>query len=108
MTVSPKALARESIGLRQASVVTDLVIFVAIGGLAALLYVAGSALMIGLRTGVPDWVMSTLCYAAFIGPVYLAHRRFSFRSDAPHGRALPRYVAVQLCGVALASLFSYI
>ena len=64
--------------------------------------------MIGLRTGVPDWLMSTLCYAAFIGPVYLAHRRFSFRSDAPHGRALPRYIAVQLCGLALASLFSYI
>ena len=34
--------------------------------------------------------------------------RFSFRSDAPHGRALPRYIAVQLCGLALASLFSYI
>ncbi|MEO8883262.1 MAG: GtrA family protein, partial [Devosia sp.] len=43
-----------------------------------------------------------------IGPVYLAHRRFSFRSDTPHGHALPRYVGVQLCALLLASIFSYI
>jgi len=108
MTVSPRTLTRESIGLRQASIVTDLLIFGMIGGLAALLHVAGSAMMIGLRTGVPDWLISTLWYAAFIGPVYLAHRHYSFRSSAPHKQALPRYILTQIFGLALAALFSFI
>src|SRR5690606_22596224 len=64
--------------------------------------------MIGLPTGIPDWVVSAFCYAVFIVPVYLAHRQFSFRSRASHMVALPRYVAVQLSALCLAALFSYL
>jgi len=41
-------------------------------------------------------------------PVYVAHRRYSFSSRAPHAVALPRYAAVQLSALALASVFSWL
>jgi putative flippase GtrA len=56
----------------------------------------------------PAWVVSAGCYALFIVPVYLAHRRLSFHSQMPHAVALPRYVAVQASALALASLFSFV
>ena len=86
----------------------QLIAFLAVGGSGAVAFVALSSIVIGLDTGAPNWVASTLCYAALIFPVYLLHRRFSFRSEAPHTHALPRYVGVQLCALALASLFSYV
>lgn len=82
--------------------------FVMVGGSGALAFVVLSSLLVGAHPGLPSWTVSTLCWAALIGPVYLAHRRFSFRSDAPHGQALPRYVGVQVCALVLASLFSYV
>jgi len=82
--------------------------FIAIGGGAALAFVAVSSFMVSLGLPLADWVVSALCYGAFIGPVYLLHRRYSFNSSAPHGRALPRYVAVQLVGLTLAALFSFV
>ncbi len=82
--------------------------FLLVGGFAALCFIGLSMLMIGLNTGIPDWVVSAHCYAAFIVPVYLAHRAYSFRSGTPHAIALPRYIAVQLSALALSALFSYI
>lgn len=86
----------------------DFVVFLLVGGSGALAFVLLSSLAIELDTGVPDWLVSALCWAALIGPVYLGHRFLSFRSDAPHRQALPRYVLVQLVGVSLAALFSYV
>ncbi|WP_072340432.1 GtrA family protein [Devosia enhydra] len=80
--------------------------FAGVGGAAALGYVLVSSLAVVLCSGLPAPVVSTACYALFIVPTYLAHRRFSFRSDVAHGRALPRYAAVQALGLALAALFS--
>ena len=75
-----------------------LLLFVGIGASAAIGFVVLSSLMLALRTGLADWLVSALCYAAFIVPVYLMHRRFSFSSNAPHRQALPRYLAVQGTG----------
>jgi putative flippase GtrA len=77
--------------------------FLLVGGVAALCFIGLSMLVIGLRTGVPDWIVSTICYAIFIVPVYLAHRALSFRSRTPHAVALPRYVAVQLSALRFLS-----
>lgn len=90
------------------SALRDLATFMFVGGAGAILFVALSSLVIELNTGIPDWVVSAACWAALIVPVYLLHRSVSFRSDAPHGQALPRYVGVQLVGVALSGLFSYV
>ncbi len=54
-----------------------------------------SAAAIAAFRELPSWLVSALCYAAYIVPVYLLHRRFAFRSDADHGRALPRYCGPQ-------------
>ncbi|MDR3472505.1 MAG: GtrA family protein [Devosia sp.] len=90
------------------SVFAQLLAFAAVGGSGAVAFVALSTLSIELHTGVANWVVSTLCYALLIVPVYLLHRRFSFRSEAPHRHALPRYVSVQIGALLLASLFSYV
>lgn len=109
MSVSLESLMRvPDVAEARGSLLLELVSFVAIGGCAALAFVALSTLMISLATGVPDWAMSALCYAAFVVPVYLLHRRYTFRSDVPHGEALPRYVAVQVSALVMASLFSFL
>ncbi len=90
------------------SLLGALVLFVCIGSGGAMGFLGLSNLVLALPTGLADWVASALCYGAFIGPVYLLQRRFSFQSDAPHRHALPRYVAVQGAALALATLFSYV
>jgi putative flippase GtrA len=86
----------------------QIVSFLLVGGFAALAFVLVSSAAIWLLPGLPDWLVSAGCYAGFIVPVYLLHRRHSFRSRAPHRQALPRYAAVQLLGLTLATLFSFV
>lgn len=81
--------------------------FLLVGAGAALSFVAISSGLIAAFPGVPAWLVSALCYAAYVVPVYLLHRRYSFRSDAAHRLALPRYVLVQLLGIGLATAFSF-
>jgi putative flippase GtrA len=90
------------------SMISQFLSFAVIGGSAAALFVALSTLMVELPTSAPDWLLSSICYAFFILPVYLAHRRFSFRSEAPHRHALPRYIVIQIFGLILATVFSYV
>ena len=90
------------------SLESSVLAFVVIGIASALTFVIGSQILIALPTGLPAWVVSAFCYALCVLPAYLAHRRFSFRSSAPHGMALPRYVLVQSASIVLATLFSYI
>ncbi|KRA50523.1 GtrA family protein [Devosia sp. Root635] len=85
-----------------------LIAFVAIGGAGAAAFVVLSSSMIWLDTGLADWLVNTASYASLILPVYLLHRRYSFQSDAPHGQALPRYMAVQGMALLLAALFSFV
>lgn len=86
----------------------DLITFLAIGGAGAFSFVLLASAMIWLDTGFADWIVNTVCYGVLILPVYLLHRRYSFRSDASHRQALPRYVAVQGMALVLAALFSYL
>ena len=82
--------------------------FLLVGGSGALAFAGVSAAAVTLFAATPAWLVSALCYAAFIVPVYLLHRRFSFATAAAHRQALPRYAAVQLCGIGLATLFSWL
>jgi putative flippase GtrA len=108
MSVSLQSLIHEPKLHARPALATELIAFLLIGGAAALGFVGISTLLIGLGTGVPDWIVSSGSYALFIVPVYLLHRRYSFRSDVPHRVGLPRYAAVQLSALMLASLFSYL
>lgn len=110
MSASLQSLMRDQLVEEHASapMLVQLFAFLVIGGAAAISFVGVSSAAVALFDTVPAWLVSSLCYAAFIVPVYLLHRRYSFQSDTEHARALPRYVAVQLCGLALATLFSYV
>jgi putative flippase GtrA len=109
MSVSLESLMQEPpAGAREVSVGMQLVSFIVIGGFAALGFVVLSSLMVGALAEVPSWIVGGACYALFIVPVYLMHRRFSFRSEAAHRQALPRYIGVQLSGLVLAAIFSFI
>jgi len=101
-------LRQDSLPLGLAALSSQMVAFVLIGAGAALSFVLVSSALVGVNTGLPAWVVSALCYAAFVVPVYLLHRRFTFVSDTRHAFAFPRYVAVQISGVTLALLFSYL
>ena len=110
MSASLQSLMREQMtpADTRAPVLIQLFAFVVIGGAAALSFVGVSSAAVALFDTIPAWLVSSLCYAAFIVPVYLMHRRYSFQSAAAHSRALPRYVLVQLCGLGLATGFSYV
>ena len=109
MSLSLESLMRDTaIEAPRPSLAAEVFSFLFVGGMAALCFVGLSMLMIDLKTGLPDWVISALCYAAFIVPVYLAHRAYSFRSRAPHAVALPRYITMQLSALSLAAIFSYV
>ncbi|MEO6396733.1 MAG: methyltransferase domain-containing protein [Devosia sp.] len=109
MSHSLESLMRDSaLEAPRIGVGAQLVSFLIIGGFAAGSFMLLSAIVLALPTGLPNWVASSFCYGLFIVPVYLLHRRFSFASSAPHQRALPRYVAVQVTALGLATLFSYV
>lgn len=82
--------------------------FLLIGGGAALSFVVLSSFMVTLLPMLDAWLVSTACYAVFILPVYLLHRRYTFASDTAHSEALPRYVMVQIMALVLASFFSFV
>lgn len=86
---------------------SGLLAFLMVGGSGALGFVVLSSLLIWLHTGLADWVVNTLSYGVLIGPVYLLHHRFSFRSDAAHAHAVPRYFALQGMALLLAAGFSF-
>jgi putative flippase GtrA len=72
---------------------------VGLGAMAAYAVIATALTFAGLR---PAWLASGAAYALAAIWSYVGHRRFSFRSDAPHQVAGPRFVAVTLTGQALA------
>lgn len=86
----------------------DLFAYLFVGGGAALAYVFASKFVLGLNLPVADWLVGGLLYGAFVPIVYLAHRLISFRSEAPHSYALPRYLAVQAGALLVASGMSYV
>ncbi len=95
-------------GANGRSPLVELFFFGLVGGSGVVAFILLSNGLIALRTGLPDWVASALCYASLILPVYLLHKRFSFQSDAGHAQALPRYIAVQLSALTLATGLSYL
>jgi GtrA-like protein len=109
MSASLESLMRQS--LAEASHPArfgGIISFLVIGAGAALSFAVISSTAISALPLAPRWIVSAVCYGMFIVPVYLLHRRFSFNSNAPHRRALPRYITAQLASLCLASFFSFV
>jgi putative flippase GtrA len=86
---------------QDAATIRRLVRFTAVGLLAMAAYaVIVTALTVaGLR---PAWLASGLAYALAAVWSYVGHRRFSFRSGAPHSVSGPRFALVTVTGQGLA------
>ena len=110
MSASLQSLMRDQLTADDTGtpVLVQLFAFLVIGGSAAFSFVGLSAAAVAAFDALPAWLVSSICYAGFVVPVYLLHRRYSFQSDATHQRALPRYILVQLCSLGLATLFSFV
>lgn len=109
MSMLLEGLVREDVfETHEVSPGAELFSFLLIGAGAVLGFVLLSGVALGLQTGLADWVTSALCYGLFILPAYFAHRRYAFTSQAPHWKAFPVYMAVQMSGIALAVLFSWL
>lgn len=92
----------------KASVWIQLLTYLVIGAIASGAYVWLCTVFAGFNTGIPAWATNAVAYAIFLIPAYLANRRYAFQSDAPHRRALPRYVTVQVGSIIVTALFSYV
>jgi putative flippase GtrA len=108
MSVLLESLVRDKSQATEAPISVMLVSFLAVGVGAALAFGMVSAFIISLNTGLPDWVASALAYIVLMSAAYGLHRKFSFRSQAPHAQAFPRYALAQTSGLALAALFSFV
>ena len=109
MSAALESLMRQSLAEASAPArFPGIVSFLVIGAGAAIAFTIWSSAAIWALPEVPRWVVSAICYGAFIVPVYMLHRKFSFNSEAPHAHALPRYVAVQLASLAIAAVFSFV
>jgi putative flippase GtrA len=76
--------------------------FVSVGGSSATAYIIASTILTHL--GVSPWLASVGCYAALIPAAYFGQRWFTFQATTPHASSFPRYVIVQLIGLALAAI----
>jgi len=109
MSAALQSLMRESeMPARAVQRDSGLLSFLVIGSGAALAFVLISTLAVALLPQLESWAVSSVCYAGLVVPVYLLHRRFSFRSAIEHRVAMPRYVAVQMMAMLLATLFGYL
>ncbi|UYO01102.1 MAG: GtrA family protein [Devosia sp.] len=109
MSIALQSLMRQpTTGPAPAPRSASLMSFLAIGAGGAIGFVIVSGLLVGLVPQEAAWIVSAACYCAFILPVYLLHRRFSFASEAEHARALPRYAGVQAMAMLLAAAFGYV
>ncbi|GHA17711.1 hypothetical protein GCM10007989_11140 [Devosia pacifica] len=81
-------------------------IFTGIGGGAAIAYAVLVHMLVSAMPYLATGLIASLSYGAFVVPVYLLHRRYTFRSAAAHRQALPRYVTVQLAALAGAGIFT--
>jgi hypothetical protein len=81
MSASLQSLMRDQLTAEDAGapMLVQLFAFVLIGGAAALAFVGVSSAAVVTFDTLPAWLVSSLCYAAFIVPVYLLQRRYSFQ-----------------------------
>jgi putative flippase GtrA len=108
LPATPDAAGIPIIGRWLPPSVRQLFWFGVVGGSGVVGFILVSWGLVSLHTGVPPEVISVLTYAAFIPLVYLGHRWLSFRFDASHRTAFPRYLATQVCALVVAAVISFV
>lgn len=67
--------------------------------------IAGTIAYIILSSALTSSIMS---YCILTPIVYMAQRKFAFRSNADHRVVFPKYVATQLIGLSISGILPYI
>jgi putative flippase GtrA len=83
----------------------EIVLFLAIGGTSAAIYVVLGVFFTSLCGFRPSLAIAA-SLVLLMPPTYLVQRSLTFRSDRKHASAFPRYVATQILGNALAVIGS--
>lgn len=71
---------------------------------AALFFILSFAFVIG---GMPPFVASAGAYMICFVTIYFVHRCWTFSADIPHGRALPRYLVLQVMCAGMSGLVAH-
>lgn len=80
---------------------SQLLRFALSGGAAAVVY---CVVLVQLSAmGLRPWLSGFLGYLLSMPVAFVLHKMFTFRSDVPYKRELPRFIATSLIGIILAS-----
>ena len=80
----------------------ELIRFGGVGGFTTVLYFALLWLLAALLP-LPMWLLAALASGPPLLAGYVLHRSFTFHSEKQHGSAGPRFLFIQLAGVAINS-----
>jgi putative flippase GtrA len=80
----------------------ELIRFSWVGALTLSIY-AGELWLLNRFCDFPTWLDATIAYGPCLVVNYLLHKNFTFRSDKQHHVAGPRYLVIQLGGMAINS-----
>ncbi len=78
----------------------ELIRFSWVGGLTLCIY-AGELWLLDRTCDFPTWLDATIAYGPCLVVNYALHRSFTFRSTKRHALAGPRYLVIQLGGMAI-------
>ena len=108
MSVALERIMAQSMAPNSPGQDTGTLAFLLIAVAGVMGFVALTTLLVGQVSGFEHWVICSVSYVAVMLPVYILHRRFSYRTRDALREALPRYVAVQAMALLLVGLFGFI
>ena len=80
--------------------------FLVIGAGSSAIYIVLSSVL--HYFSIPAWQASVVSFSICIPLAYIAQKTLAFRSNSPHKRAFPRYIAVQAIGLCLSALMPHL
>ncbi|GAC1335584.1 MAG: hypothetical protein NVSMB26_20440 [Beijerinckiaceae bacterium] len=107
MSVSLETLARGALRFDSSARARQIVSFGAIGTISTLAYGALASLLT-MTVAIPAWTGSGAAYMATSVFAYLFHKRLTFRSNASHREAVPRFVMSNSIGYLIALILPLI
>lgn len=85
----------------------ELIRFGGVGGLTTVVYFV-ALWPLAKWVSLPMWLLAGIACMPALLVGYILHRSFTFRSSRQHSRAVPRFLAVQIAGIAFNSLAIWI
>lgn len=82
-------------------------LFLLVGGSAALLYLIISTCLV-IIFDIKEWLASSISWTICIIPAYLGQKILTFKSEISHQFAFPRYLLLQIIGILLSSILSFL